>query len=259
MAALIRRHGGEPTLAASMREVPLEDNAEALSFGGELLAGRIDVVVFFTGVGTDALLGLLETRHHRAEIVAALASCRVAVRGPKPAPVLRQRGIRIDLKAAEPNTWRELLAVLDAADCISGKTVAVQEYGLPNEDFNAGLVLRGATLRRVPIYRWALPEDAQPLLDAIRATIAGQHDVLLFTSAQQLHNVLQVADSAELKQDWIASARGIVVASIGPTTTEVLQSAGLVADVEASPTKMGQLVKQALAESPRILERKRGQ
>jgi len=257
MAALIRRHGGEPTVAPSMREVPLEENADALAFGEELLAGRIDVVVFFTGVGARELLELLETRHERAAIVAALANCRVAVRGPKPVPVLRERGIRIDLKAAEPNTWRELLAALDDAGCVAGQTVAVQEYGLPNEEFNAELVRRGATLRRVPVYRWALPEDTRPLVEAIRATIAGGHDVLLFTSAQQMHNVLRVADSAGLKGDWLAVVGRIVVASIGPTTTEALQSAGLGADVEASPTKMGQLVKQALAEAPDILERKR--
>lgn len=258
MAALIRRHGGLPTLAPSMREIPLEENADALAFGEELRAGGIDVVVFLTGVGADALLGLLETRHPREEIVAALANCRVAVRGPKPMPVLRERGIRIDLKADEPNTWRELLAVLAEADCVADKTVAVQEYGQPNDEFNAELVRRGATLRRVPIYRWDLPEDTQPLLEAIRGTISGGHDVLLFTSAQQVHNVLQVAGSAGLKRDWLAAAQRVVAASIGPTTTQALQSIGLDADVEASPTKMGQLVKQALAEAPGILERKRG-
>jgi uroporphyrinogen-III synthase len=257
MAALIRRQGGEPTVAPSMREVPLEANADALAFGEELLVGGIDVVVFLTGVGTRELLELLETRHDPAKIVAALANYRVAVRGPKPVPVLRERGIRIDLKAPEPNTWRELLAVLEDADCIAGKTVAVQEYGVPNEEFNAGLVQRGARLRRLAIYRWALPEDTQPLEDAIRTTIAGGNDVLLFTSAQQLHNVLQVAESAGLKREWLAAANRVVVGSIGPAMSDALRSAGLTADVEASPTKMGQLVKQTLAEAPGILERKR--
>ena len=256
MASLIRRQGAEPTLAPAMREIPLEENDEALSFGEELLGSEVDVVIFFTGVGADGLLTLLETRHSRAEIVAALAGCRVVVRGPKPVPVLRERGIRIDLRAAEPNTWREVLEILDAELEIAGKTVAVQEYGLSNEKFNSELRQRGANVLPVPIYRWALPEDTQDLLDAIRSTIAGKHDLLLFTSAQQLANVLHVADSAGLKGEWANATKQLVVGSIGPTTTEALQSAGMTADVEAAPTKMGQLVRQALAAAGEILAAK---
>ena len=252
MSSLICRHGGEPTVAPSMRELPLEENADAITFGEELLTGKIDVMVFFTGVGADSLLELLERRHSPAEIVVALAKCRVAVRGPKPVPVLRKRKIRIDLKAPAPNTWRELLVVLEADGCIDGRSVAVQEYGLPNREFNAELADRGASVRRVPIYRWALPEETEPLQNAIRATITGQHDVLLFTSAQQLVNVLQVAESAGLKDDWIAATRNLVIGSIGPTTTEALQSAGISADVEADPTRMGQLVQQTLSRAAEI-------
>jgi uroporphyrinogen-III synthase len=257
MRALIERHGGIATIAPSMRELPLEESTHAFQFAEALFAGGVDILVFMTGVGARALLEAVQTRFPRDDFFAALEKCCTIVRGPKPTAVLREWGVHIDRRAPEPNTWRELLAVLEDADCIAGKTVAVQEYGVPNEEFNAGLVQRGARLRRLAIYRWALPEDTQPLEDAIRTTIAGGNDVLLFTSAQQLHNVLQVAESAGLKREWLAAANRVVVGSIGPAMSDALRSAGLTADVEASPTKMGQLVKQTLAEAPGILERKR--
>jgi len=49
MARLIARYGGEPLVAPSMREIPLENNTEALEFGEHLLAGRFDMVILLTG------------------------------------------------------------------------------------------------------------------------------------------------------------------------------------------------------------------
>ena len=71
MRQLIEKQGGIATVAPSMREVPLDDNPAAFEFAEELLAGRVDVVVFLTGVGARALLEVLETRHPR-EAVALL-------------------------------------------------------------------------------------------------------------------------------------------------------------------------------------------
>src|SRR5438105_1583031 len=55
MAELIRRHGGTPVSAPSMREVPLEASQEAEEFLSRLERGAIDVVLLLTGVGTRAL------------------------------------------------------------------------------------------------------------------------------------------------------------------------------------------------------------
>src|ERR1700682_328894 len=56
MAELIRRHGGEPTVAPSMREVPLTETAAELDYLRRLEAGDIDIVVFMTGVGLRLLI-----------------------------------------------------------------------------------------------------------------------------------------------------------------------------------------------------------
>ena len=43
-----------------MREVPLETNHEALAFADALIRREFDLVVLLTGVGTRALLQLVE-------------------------------------------------------------------------------------------------------------------------------------------------------------------------------------------------------
>src|SRR3989337_216710 len=90
MADLISRHGGVPISAPAVREIPLGDNPAAVGFARELLAGRIDVVVLLTGVGTRALVQVVETAFPRAEFLAALGRVQTIVRGPKPHAVLRE-------------------------------------------------------------------------------------------------------------------------------------------------------------------------
>ena len=254
MQSLIEKQGGIATVAPSMQEVPLRDNPEVFSFVERLMEGRIDVVIFFTGVGAKILLKIVATQHDTDEFFAALNRCAVIVRGPKPVPVLRDWNVHIDHKAAEPNTWREILDVIDAELDIAGKTIVVQEYGKPNEEFTRQLEQRGATVVSVPVYRWAMPDDLGPLIAAIRSTIDADFDVLMFTSANQLSNVLEAADSIDLRDDWLAAAAKCVIASIGPTASETIHDAGLPVDVEASPPKMGRLMKQTIESAREILK-----
>ncbi len=253
MRSLIERHGGVATIAPSMREIPLDENPAAFAFGEELLAGRINVVVFMTGVGAAALMETLETRWPRATILSALDGCMTVVRGPKPTVVLGKWGLRIDHRAPEPNTWRELLATLDAAGPLSGRRIAIQEYGKPSDELYRELAARGASVLPVQVYRWALPEDLSPLRAAVDRTIAGEFDVILFTSAQQLHNVLAIAEESGRAREWLAAANRCVVASIGPTATETLQEGGLTVDLQPSHPKMGPLVKETLEAGWRLL------
>ena len=244
MRSLIERHGGVATIAPTMREVPLENNPAVFEFLDRLQAGQIDVVVFMTGVGARALLEVVETRLDRAAFFQALERRCIVVRGPKPTAVLREWDVHIDHRAPEPNTWHELLTVIDAE--LHGRTVAIQEYGQPSSEFYSVLVARGATVLPVPVYRWDLPEDLAPLQAAIRDTIRGQFDVLFFTSAQQIRHVLQVAERLGCVAAFLAAANCCHVGSIGPTCSETLREAGLRIDREPSHPHMGHLVRETL-------------
>ncbi len=260
MARLIAAQGGVPMSAPSLREVPLEENPAALVFADDLLAGRCHMVIFLTGVGTRALFGLLEKRYAREELRAALARAAVVVRGPKPTAVLREMGVPITAHAPEPNTWREVLSELDARRAqlpLKGRRVAVQEYGAPNPELVQGLEVRGAVVTRVPVYRWALPEDLAPLRSAIRAIIAGEIDLALFTNAVQVVHLVQVAEQEGLADRLRQALRRVVIASIGPTASECLRENGLEVDLEPQHSRMGFLVKEAAESAPALLARKR--
>ena len=256
MRSLIERHGGIPTVAPSMREIPLDENQAAFAFGEKLLADQFDVMVFLTGVGAAALMETLTSRWSRELILAAMDRCTVVVRGPKPTAVLRDWGLRIDFRAPEPNTWHELLTTLINAIPLEGKRIAIQEYGKPSGELYRELEQRGAAVQAVPVYRWDLPQDTQPLRTAIQRTIAGDFDVILFTSAQQFHNALAIAEESGSGTRWLQAANRCVIASIGPTATETLQEGGLAVDSQPSHPKMGPLVREALAAAPEILARK---
>ena len=253
MRSLIERNGATAFVAPSMRELPLIENSAVFTFLEELQAGQIEVVIFMTGVGARAVLDVVTTKVSREVFFADLWKCTVVVRGPKPVAVLREWGVRIDHRAPEPNTWRELLATLDAEVPLAGRSVALQEYGKPNLELIKALRDRQAIVLPVPVYRWDLPADIEPLRQAVRKLVAGEFDLLLITSAQQIQHLLLVAQQLGLRDQCLAAANRCVIGSIGPTATETLEDVGLHADFEPSHPKMGTLVKEVLEAAPQLL------
>lgn len=258
MGELIQRHGGAATVAPSMREVPLEEGAAAVEFLRRLEAGELDVLILLTGVGTRTLVATLEPRCPRARMVELLGGVALVARGPKPVAALREMGLSPRLTVPEPNTWRELLATLDEALPLAGRRVALQEYGVTNAELVAGLEARAASLLRVPVYRWALPEDPRPLRAAIEGWARGDFDLVLFTSANQVYNVMQMATEMDLATALRAAAERSVVASIGPVCSEGLRAHGLPVDLEPEHPKMGHLVAAVARRGVALVGAKRG-
>ena len=260
MAKLIANYSGLPIVAPSMREVPLDSNMEALEFARSLVTDGFDVVIFLTGVGTRALARVVETLYPLDQFVAALKKTVVIARGPKPVAALKELGVPVALAVPEPNTWRDLLRALDEnkkSAPIAGRRVAVQEYGSANPDLLAGLAERGAQVTRVPVYQWALPEDTRPLREATEKITRGEVDVALLTTSIQVVHLLQIAAEMNLEEEVRCAFARIVVASIGPVTSEALREHGIAPDFEPSHPKMGILVNEAAKRASEILSKKR--
>lgn len=254
IATLISRLGGACVLAPALREVPLESNAAAVRFAGALVDGAFDVVIFLTGVGAKAMLAAVEHAHPREQVIAALSRTRVAVRGPKPLAVMREWQVPVWVVAPEPNTWRELVAALDAHAGdrpLHGARVAVQEYGVSNPELLAALDARGAIVTAVPVYQWTLPEDTAPLRHAAAALARGEIDVVVLTSGVQLAHLWRIVEQEKLVDDVRRALERTAIASIGPTTSEEIRRRGLRVDLEASHPKMGILVTEAARLRPR--------
>ena len=257
MVDLIRRYGGDPIVAPSMREIPLNENRAAFDLLPQLEGGQLDLLILMTGVGLKTLNEVLLTHYPQERITAAFLKTKLVARGPKPVSVLKELGLQPAFTAPEPNTWREILSTLNAAIEIRGQRIAIQEYGIPNNDLMAALQSLGATVVSIPVYRWALPEDLAPLRDALQKVLRAEADVALFTNGAQVDHLFEVAAYDKAEESLRLALKGIVVASVGPVCTQVLEQFGLRPDIEPAHPKMGSLIAEVAASAHEILTAKR--
>lgn len=126
----------------------------------------------------------------------------------------------------------------------------------PLRNLLAGLRERGACVTAVPVYQWTLPEDIAPLQEAAKSVANGEVDVLLLTSGVQITHLMQIAAEMKLAEALRHRMERVVIASIGPSTSERLRSLGLQADLEPTHPRMGFLVKEAAERAKGILQDK---
>ncbi|HXJ90619.1 MAG TPA: uroporphyrinogen-III synthase [Candidatus Binatia bacterium] len=246
IAILIENFGGHALVTPATREVPSNRSEDVSRFVTALLQGTIDLAIFLTGVGTRALARAVEPFCTREQLISGLSKIQVLARGPKPVAALRELGVPVTWNVPEPNTWREILKVLDSNRvALQGQRVAVQEYGVASKDLLDGLTQRGAEAMPIHVYDWALPEDLAPLQNAIRSVLDGRVDVVLFTAAVQVHHLIQVTERMGVRESLTRALRKTKIASIGPVTSEALAEYELKANMEPSHPKMGFLVKEA--------------
>ncbi len=242
IAQLIRIADGEPFVAPALVEIPLEHNRQVFEFADRLYARELDMVILLTGVGTRLLARTLTAREPEEQFREALRSVTVVARGPKPSAVLREWNVPVTVAVPEPNTWREVLeAVKDRAE----KRVAVQEYGRSNPELVNGLESQGRQVMSVPVYQWRLPDDTQPLEEALRGLMANRYRAVLFTTGVQVDHLIQFADRTADSEAVKNALRHTFVASIGPDTSEALRSHGIEPAFTPTHPKMGLLVQEA--------------
>src|SRR5262245_45943456 len=100
LGELVRRLGGVPVEAPSLREVP--NRAETAAFLDALLTGRFRVIVFLTGAAARTVFREAETAGRLADAVAAVRAATLACRGPKPAAVVRSVGLQPTILPEKP-------------------------------------------------------------------------------------------------------------------------------------------------------------
>ncbi len=255
---LLEKHGARVISAPTLREQPLTDFPEAKVFADSVCQGGVDALLLLTGVGTALLLKAAATHRPKAELVEALSRIALVCRGPKPSAALKPFGLRPTINVPEPNTWRDVVSKLDSDWPVAGRRITVQEYGVRNEDLVRALSERGALVTSLKVYTWELPEDTGPLKAAILKIVRGQAHVAVFTSARQIEHLLQVAAEIGLAPAVRRALNNeIVVASMGPITSEALHRNGITADITPGHPKLGHLVLAVARRAPGLLGDKR--
>ena len=116
-----------------------------------------------------------------------------------------------------------MLTTIDQHVSVDNQVVAVQEYGETNTSLIAGLEAREprcCQCRSIAGICRKIPDPWKRTCDVLAA---GELDVVMFTSAIQVTHLLKVARQLDLEQPVRQSLQTSVVASIGPTTSEMLR------------------------------------
>jgi uroporphyrinogen-III synthase len=242
LAGLVERHGGRAHAVPAVREValPAEHSAHVVD---ALARGAFNVAVLLTGAGVRRLLDNAAESDQEDAVIDGLHRTIIVCRGPKPAAVLKARGVTPNVLVPSPHTTDELLATLAHVD-VRDKRVLVTHAGEITSEPATSLRARGAAVTDLQTYQWELPPvDEERLRVFVDELVLGEVDAVAFTTQVQVRNLFQIARQAggEMRLANALNDR-VVVAAVGPTCADALRSYGVEPDVEPVHPKMGQMV-----------------
>jgi uroporphyrinogen III methyltransferase/synthase len=232
--SLLFARGAEPRSLPMISIAPPPDPARLLDAAKN--ASSYAFVVFTSQNGVARFFDVLNRQLKRD--ARALAPAKIAAIGPKTAEALRPFGIVPDLVATEfvgESLAKELAAALPAASASSASSgssgssarILIPRALVARDVVPDTLRALGHTVDVVPAYETRGPdeEDAQELRAALEKNEA---DAVLFTSSSTVENAV-----ASLGADAKALLARVVVASIGPVTTETAKKLGIAVNVTA--------------------------
>lgn len=223
-AALLERRGARvircPLVA--IRDAP--DPGPVIAWSRRLAAGELDDLILLTGEGLRRILSCIE-RHEpglRTPFVEALARMRKITRGPKPAKVLRELGIRPEI-AAEPPTTNGVIASLSGLT-LQRRRVGVQLYGTePNRLLIDFLESAGAAVWTVAPYVYADAAEEQAVRALIDQLRERRIDAIAFTSSAQIERLIAIVSEEGAR----SALTNTLVAAVGPVVAETLRRYGI--------------------------------
>jgi uroporphyrinogen-III synthase len=204
---------------------PIEDWLRAL------VAGRFDDVIFLTGEGAQRLIDAAARAGLERAAIAALGRARRITRGPKPARVLHQLGLTVDV-AATPPTSRGVIDCL-RLEALAGRRVGLQLYGDdPSRELVSFLEARGAEVLAVAPYRYAPATDDARVAALVDELASGALDAIAFTTALQVERLFAVARTKEREAALLDGLGRTHVAAVGPIVAETLGRFGVRVDAQ---------------------------
>jgi uroporphyrinogen-III synthase len=221
---------------ASIERCPLvdivdpPDGAPVAAWLGRFIAVPPDDLILLTGEGLRRLAAAAARLDRGADFVAALASPRKIIRGPKPAAALRELGLEPDLRAKEPTTAGVIAAL--TPESLAGRRVGVQLYpDNPNTELLDFLSSAGARTDPVLPYAYATKESSARVIELIDMMAAGNLQVVAFTSSSQVRRLFDVARSANRETELRLSLAQMKVAAVGPLVVGTLATHGVSATI----------------------------
>ncbi|MCC7104375.1 MAG: uroporphyrinogen-III C-methyltransferase [Chloroflexi bacterium] len=236
LADRLAEQGARPLEFPSIKIQPLADPGSLDAALAEL-AGYA-WVVFTSANGVRAAFERLERSHRDAR---AFGAARIAAIGPATAAGLAERGLRADLVSS--GATAEAVAADLTPRVEPGQRVLLARADLAQPALAEALTAAGALVDDVVAYQTAPTMDGH---DEVRRRLeAGEVDVVTFTSASTVRNLLAGLDGA---QSLLARP---LIACIGPVTAEAARARGLRVDLVAPTHTIDGLVDALVEALPR--------
>lgn len=262
LCQIVKSFGGIPYLVPtvgiidariSMKEVEL--------FINNVINQPVEYFIFMTGLGVHYLFRAASILKLRDELVRGIRRSTVISRGNKPSFILRSLGILTSIESG-PSTAGGILKVLKTRD-LKGKGIAVISNGNGSESFKDELELEGSRIFDLQLYSYSslLDKTADSMLKemgykqhvkpTIQSTSKLIHDimngavhVITFTSPPSVSELFRVSDiNNNIFQLRSALNEQVIIASVGPSTSEALRQNAIRVDVMPEVNKMGPMIK----------------
>ena len=234
LSEALAERGAEPVPFAAIAFEPPREGDRVRQAVGEL--GSYDLVVFTSANGVSRWFEAME---HEGRDARAFQKAKVVAIGPATAAALAGQGIRAD---AVPEEFRgeraaeAALSLLAADGTVHGRRCLLARAEIARDALPDALRAQGVAVDVVPVYRTVAASggDVAALTAMLRA---GQIDAATFTSSSTVEHFCDAlgAEAHELLAP-------VVVASIGPVTSETARRRGLHVTVEAGKYTIDGLV-----------------
>ncbi len=246
LAETFRRRGADvvhaPTLAG---DVPAATDAIQADIAA-MVADPPTLFAASTGMGMRLLADVADAADLLPDLRVAITSGHVAARGAKARGGLGRVGVVPDWTAPNELDREVVDHLLEVADAPT--SIVVQVHGAGGHPY-ARLAVAGHTVRYVRPYVSAPLDDDGPARALVRALLDDDIDVVTFTSPGAVHGLADVATGMGVTDDLRAALgrSDVVVASIGPVTSEAVSDHDWHVDIEPAEHRNGALVRAVVA------------
>ncbi len=227
LSKLLVEKGAEAVELPAIAITPAADGAVTGAVAG---LGNYDWVLFTSVNGVASVFDELARQGRDSRAFGGLSMGAI---GPATAAALAERGIAADL-VPETFTTEGVIAALQERD-IAGKHFLLPRADIADARLAAAIRQHGGAVTEVAAYRTT--PDTERIAEAGDLLRDGQIDAVTFTSSSTVTNLVKALDGN------VDALDGVVVASIGPKTTETALGAGLNVTVTADEATIPGLVK----------------
>ncbi len=226
---------GADVLVAPMIEIVPPDSYAPLDDALRKLASY-DWLLLTSANGAAALGSRMEALHLSCNDYQSLQVCAI---GPATAYTLQQQGWTLHATPKAYVAEAVVEALQDAMpNRIEGKRILLVRAKVARDLIPEELTGLGAQVQVVEAYQTVMPPDAALQVKKIFSDATLLPDAVTFTSSSTVKHFFQLLRSV----GWNALPQGMLVASIGPITSQTLREHGVEPEIEAQTHSIPGLV-----------------